>query len=985
MLRPVGRLSTGLGRLGRLGIQKGIQPPVRTPCNSNEARARAFAGRASRSSREAAKPVETQADQPSEAKEVQNEEPKAQFADGPPKGLLVLPLLRKPAFPLFKQTLQVSEPEVIDILKTYRSKGQGQGEYIGGFMVKNAAGSEPPKAHGSSEPSGLRRDAGKVESVSQLEEVGTVLQVLDLTAFTNSAGGQITVMPKHRIRRTGILAQSTPYVPLPVVLHQSLEPIKVENVEETKAALAQLAALLKKVINASPLLREQHEQVFQHFDMEDPVKAADLAAGLSTADRSELQAVLEETDLSSKLQKVTALLQQDLSMVKLQSEVKSKVEEKVVKEQKHKILMDQMRQIQKELGIEKDEKQTLTTQFRDALKEKVVPEEVQKVIDNEIAKLNSLEPSSPEFNVCRTYLEWLTCLPWGKFTSENRDIKKAESILDEDHYGLEDVKERILEHIAVSFLKDSTQGKIMCLVGPPGVGKTSVGKSVARALGRKFYRFSVGGMNDVVEIKGHRRTYVGAMPGKLIQCLKSTGCSNPVVLIDEIDKLGRDMRGDPSSALLEVLDPEQNSSFRDHYLDVPVDLSNILFLSTANVLDTIPGPLLDRMEIIRLAGYVYEEKLAIASKYLIPQTEEQSGIGTERLNLQEEALQKMIKDYAREAGVRNLRQLLEKVSRKVALDLVRKKKSTPEVEQAPALINLENLSTYIGQPLHVSERLYDGTPPGVVMGLAWTANGGATLYVEARGRLPCGRVQGGMASLKAESWKDGKKTNGGGHMQVTGQLGAVMSESSSISLTYARLFMRELDPENTFLDAANIHLHVPEGATPKDGPSAGVTMTSALLSCALERPLKADVAMTGELTLMGKVLKVGGIKEKVIAARREGVTTLVLPRQNEAEYMEIKEYLRAGMTAHFVDHFDDVYSLIFDGNEVPKLPGTSRGLPVISVEPPAAPEDQATKETEMPEMPNEEPVTGKLKILPTPMPGMPGQRSEVPSSLAKSS
>ncbi|CAK9074315.1 unnamed protein product [Durusdinium trenchii] len=468
------------------------------------------------------------------------------------------------------------------------------------------------------------------------------------------------------------------------------------------------------------------------------------------------------------------------------------------------------------------------------------------------------------------------------------------------------------------------------------------------------------------------------MPGKLIQCLKSTGCSNPVVLIDEIDKLGRDMRGDPSSALLEVLDPEQNGSFRDHYLDVPVDLSNILFLSTANMLDTIPGPLLDRMEIIRLAGYVYEEKLAIASKYLIPQTEEQSGIGTERLNLQEEALQKMIKDYAREAGVRNLRQLLEKVSRKVALDLVRKKKSAPNVEQGPALINLENLSTYIGQPLHMSDRLYIGTPPGVVMGLAWTANGGATLYVEARGRLPCGRVQGGMASLSAESAK-GESKPGSGHMQVTGQLGSVMSESSSISLTYARLFMRELDPTNTFLDVANIHLHVPEGATPKDGPSAGVTMTSALLSCALERPLLADVAMTGELTLMGKVLKVGGIKEKVIAARREGVKTLLLPLQNEADYMEIKEYLRDGLTAHFVDHFDDAYRLMFDPKEVPSLK-SSRGLPVITVQPPTIEKAEEPVEIKIHKMP-EETDTG-LKITPLPR-GLPS-RSEVPSSLAKS-
>jgi len=538
-------------------------------------------------------------------------------------------------------------------------------------------------------------------------------------------------------------------------------------------------------------------------------------------------------------------------------------------------------------------------------------------------------------------LEWLTVLPWGHTTEENKDIQKAEGILNEDHYGLEDVKERILEHIAVSFLKESVQGKIMCLVGPPGVGKTSVGKSIARALDRKFYRFSVGGMHDVAEIRGHRRTYVGAMPGKLIQCLKITQSSNPVVLIDEIDKLGRDYRGDPSSALLEILDPEQNSAFRDHYLDVPVDLSRVLFVCTANVIDTIPGPLLDRMEVIRIAGYVFEEKVAIANKYLIPQTEEQSGIGSDRLELKEEALHKMITDYAREAGVRQLRKLLEKVSRKVALKLVRK----PDEDQTKAEINTENLTQYIGQPLHLSDRLYaKGTPPGVIMGLAWTAMGGATLYVEARGRLPrrSGATDSNDDSSQAgsDSTSSGDSGGGGltGSMHVTGQLGSVMSESSAVALTYARLFMREFNPSNHYLDDARIHLNVPEGAVPKDGPSAGVTMASSLVSLAMNQPIRQDLAMTGELTLTGKVLKVGGIKEKVIAARREGVETLLLPRHNEADYTELKDYLRAGLTAHFIDHYDDVYRLAFDESQVLPLPGPSRGLPVVSVTTPLAPE-----------------------------------------------
>eukprot|EP00933_Yihiella_yeosuensis_P034053 TRINITY_DN27606_c0_g1_i1.p1 TRINITY_DN27606_c0_g1~~TRINITY_DN27606_c0_g1_i1.p1 ORF type:complete len:953 (+),score=234.19 TRINITY_DN27606_c0_g1_i1:252-2861(+) len=793
----------------------------------------------------------------------------------------------------------------------------------------------------------LRRDAGRVGSVRELEEFGTMLKVVKLTQYPNIPGGQLVVMPKQRVRRTRLVSQPSPHVPLAAVgFEQVIEPQVRKDDPDERMMHAELVSTFKKLISASALHRDRCEEVQQYFDTANTIKLCDLAAGISMADRKELQDVLSEPGLKERMKKVRGILERDLEFVKVQSEVKSQVEEKVSKEQKTKMLLEQMHQIQKELGIEKDEKQTLSTQFREAIADKELPEEISKVIDTELAKLNSLEPSSSEFNVCRTYLEWLTALPYGKFQEENRDIVKAEAILDEDHYGLDDVKERILEHIAVSFLKKNVQGKIMCLVGPPGVGKTSIGKSVARALDRKFYRFSVGGMHDVAEIRGHRRTYVGAMPGKLIQCLKQTGCSNPVVLIDEIDKLGRDMRGDPSSALLEVLDPEQNSSFRDHYLDVPVDLSNVLFLCTANVLETIPGPLLDRMELIRIAGYVFEEKMAIASKYLIPQTQEQSGIAADKLNLEEEALKKIIDEYAREAGVRHLRQLLDKVSRKVALNVVRAKE-----DQGPIPITAENLTKYIGQPLHLSDKLFvGGTPPGVVMGLAWTAMGGATLYVESRGRLPCGRVRGGVACLGLEGQPaqvvnklPPSASSGGltGHMQVTGQLGSVMTESSSISLTHARLFLRELDPNNTFLDEAKIHLHVPEGATPKDGPSAGVTMLSALVSLALDTPLKADLAMTGELTLMGKVLKVGGIKEKVIAARREGVKTLLLPRNNEADYVELKEYLRAGITAHFVDHFDDVYRLAFNQEKVPPLEKPSRGLPVVTVVTPAAMAEEA--------------------------------------------
>lgn len=877
--------------------------------------------------------------------------------------LFALPLFRKPAFPGFYQIVQVSDPKVLDFLVALRKNNQG--DYLGGFLTKKQPektfeeAAQEPFQKGSSglTSQNLRRDAGRVNSAAELEEIGTVLQVINLTPYPNMEGGQVVVMPHRRIRRTRVVSGPSPNVALAAVAVEYLdEPEVPKDNEEIKALRLEIVAKMKELLKTSFLYKEQFEQVIKFYDLDNPVKLADLVAGMSLAQRDELQAVLVEDNLLERLRKVLTIAQKDIAFARLQSKVKSQVEEKVGKDQKKLMLMEQMKQIMKELGIEKDEKQTLATEFNDAIKDKTVPPDVMKVIETELAKLSQLEPSSSEFNVCRTYLEWLTCLPWSQYTEDNKDIGRAEQILNEDHYGLEDVKERILEHIAVCFLKASTQGKIICMVGPPGVGKTSISKSIARALDRKFFRFSVGGLHDVSELRGHRRTYVGAMPGKLIQCLKNCQSSNPVILIDEIDKLGRDMRGDPSSALLEILDPEQNSTFRDHYLDVPVDLSNVLFVCTANVLDTIPGPLLDRMEVIRIAGYVFEEKLAIANQYLVPQTQEQSGIGPDKLTLEEKALKKMIDEYARESGVRHLRQLLEKVSRKVALNIVRSKDEDQEKKEA-TVIGPDNLSKFIGQPQHVSDRLFaSATPPGVVTGLAWTSMGGATLYVEARGRLPLGGVQFGAvqkadditigAGNNADQIDDDSKNDavpgaesgsGGGvsgSLQVTGRLGSVMNESSSISLTYARLFLRELSPSASFLDKAHIHLNVPEGATPKDGPSAGVTMTTSLLSLALDKPVRSNLAMTGELTLTGKVLKVGGIKEKVIAARRENIQTVLLPRQNEADYVELKEYLRAGMTAHFIDHYDDIYRLAFEEADVPKLK-KPRGLPAKTIVTPA--------------------------------------------------
>jgi Lon-like ATP-dependent protease len=925
--RPLGRPPKGLsarafgGRSSNSGGRKGPEPPaekeVAVEAETVEAKTAAAASSTS-----------------STAKTGPDGKEKPAF--------FALPLYRKPTFPGFYQVVQVGEQEVLDFLTSLRKNGQG--EYIAGFMTKKELeqGSEEAGQTGSSSvPPGtlapssqnLRRDSGRVNSVDELEEVGTVLQVINMTPHPNVAGGQVVVMPHRRIRRKRTVSHASPNVPLPAVAVEYLEEPEVPKEDQKLRAVHQeIVATMKELLKTSHLYKDQFEQVIRFYDLENPVKLADLVAGMSFANRTELQEVLQETDLFQRLEKVLYIVKKDLEATKLQSEMKTQIEENISKTQRKHMLMEQMKQIQKELGIQKDNKETLIEQYREAVKDKTLPEEANKVLEAELQKLQTLEPSSSEFNVCRTYLDWLTPLPWGETTKDNADICKAEEILNEDHYGLEDVKERILEHIAVTFLKGSVQGKIMCLVGPPGVGKTSIGKSIARALDRKFYHFSVGGLHDVAELRGHRRTYVGAMPGKLIQCLKITKSSNPVVLIDEIDKLGRDMRGDPASALLEILDPEQNNSFRDHYLDVPVDLSQVLFVCTANILDTIPGPLLDRFEVIRIAGYVHEEKMAITQKYLLPQIMESTGVGKENVDLDEVVVSKIITDYAREAGVRQLKKLLEKVSRKVALNMVRHKGKEGEQMEKES-ITTENLTKYIGQPLHLSERLYPfGPPVGVVMGLAWTSLGGAHLFIEATGRLPLRALDTSDDTEKEE----GKRRGGGmgGPMKVTGQLGKVMTESSDISLTYARLFVRELSSKSSFLEDAHIHLNVPEGATPKDGPSAGVTMTSALLSLALGEPVKSDMAMTGELTITGKVLRVGGIKEKVIAARRENITTLILPRQNEADFSELKEYLRTGITAHFVDHYDDVYRLAFDTEAVPQLSRPSLGQSMVTIEPP---------------------------------------------------
>lgn len=705
---------------------------------------------------------------------------------------------------------------------------------------------------------------------------------------TTAVGGKAADTDKETLT-----APSSP--PVLIVEVENVKQPAYKQTEEVKALTQEIIKTLRDIITMNPLYRESLQQMLHQNQrvVDNPIYLCDLGASLSAGEPNELQKILEETDIPQRLLLALALLKKELELSRLQQKIGREVEEKVKQQHRKYILQEQLKVIKKELGIEKDDKDAIGEKYREKLKDKTVPDSIKTVIDEELTKLNFLESHSSEFNVTRNYLDWLTSLPWGVISPENLCLDKATEILNHDHYGMEDIKKRILEFIAVSSLKGTTQGKILCFHGPPGVGKTSIAKSIARALNREYFRFSVGGMTDVAEIKGHRRTYVGAMPGKLIQCLKKTKTENPLVLIDEVDKIGKGYQGDPSSALLELLDPEQNANFLDHYLDVPVDLSRVLFICTANVIDTIPEPLRDRMELIEMSGYVAEEKVAIARQYLIPQAMMDCGLTEKQINITEDALNVLIRSYCRESGVRNLQKQIEKVIRKVAFRLVKK-----EGSEFP--VNAENLTTFLGKQVFSSDRMYKTTPPGVVMGLAWTAMGGSSLYIETSRR-----------HIRAD-----KPETNTGTLHLTGNLGDVMKESAQIALTVARNFLYTHAPNNKFLEQEHIHLHVPEGATPKDGPSAGVTIITALISLATGKPVRPDVAMTGEVSLKGKVLTVGGIKEKAIAARRSGVTCLILPADNKKDFEELPNFITDGLEVHFANDYDDVFKIAFDDPEL---------------------------------------------------------------------
>lgn len=649
--------------------------------------------------------------------------------------------------------------------------------------------------------------------------------------------------------------------------------------DDVKAYAMAIIAAIKELLPLNPLYSEELKQYIGNFNPSEPSLLADFAAAITSASGDKLQEILETLPLQSRMSKVLELLKHEKEVAALQTQITDQVNDKVSENQREFFLKEQMKIIKKELGLTKDDRTSDEERFQARMDEREPPEHVLRRFEEEMEKLRVLESGSPEYAVTRNYLDWITAIPWGQSSQDNLDLGHARDQLDAHHNGLEDVKKRIIEFLAVGAFKGEMDGSILMLSGPPGVGKTSIGRSIADALGRKFYRLSLGGMRDEAEIKGHRRTYIGAQPGKLVQALKEVDVENPVIMLDEIDKMGASYQGDPGSALLEVLDPEQNHAFLDHYLDLRVDLSKVLFICTANQVDSIPPALLDRMENIRLSGYIAEEKLEIARNHLWPRLLERHGAKPGQIRINEAALKFVIEGYSREAGVRQLEKHLATLIRKSIVEML-------DSERQRYRLTRGEVQEMLGQPRYRNEK--PNREKGVATGLAWTSHGGVTLAIE---------------SSKVHTLNRGFK--------VTGQLGDVMTESADIAYSYVQSHLRDFECDLDFFDLSMVHLHVPEGSTPKDGPSAGITMATALVSLARQERIRRPMAMTGELTLTGRVLPVGGIREKVIAARRVKIHELILPFDNKSDYDALPDYLRSGLTAHFVRNYREVFELVF--------------------------------------------------------------------------
>lgn len=702
---------------------------------------------------------------------------------------------------------------------------------------------------------------------SEIHKVGTIASIMRMLKL---ADGRVKILVQGLSKgEVDIFTRERPF--FEVKIRKVIEPTLQEVPIEVEALMRTAKEKIEQILNLKNL---PPEIVMVTDNISDPGVLADLVASNLRLKIDESQAILEIFDPIERLKKVNDLLSRELELSTMQARIQNQAKEEMSKTQRDYFLREQLKQIQQELG-EGDERAEEMNEVRKQIDKAKMPPEVKKEADKQLRRLEQMHPESSEASLVRTYLDWLVDLPWSKKTKDNLNIKKAKQVLDEDHYNLEKIKERILEYLAVNKLRKKLKGPILCFVGPPGVGKTSLGRSIARALGRNFVRVSLGGVRDEAEIRGHRRTYVGALPGRIIQGIKQAGSNNPVFMLDEIDKVGADFRGDPSAALLEVLDPEQNHAFSDHYLNLPFDLSNTLFICTANLLDPVPAALADRMEVIQLSGYTNEEKLEIARKYLIPRQFEDNGLSAKTIEISDDAMLRIIGEYTKEAGLRNLEREIASICRKVARKVAEGKTELTRITRA-------NVHSFLGAPKFLPEAEQEHHEIGVTTGLAWTSAGGEILYVE--------------ASL----------SKGRGNLTLTGQLGEVMKESAQAAVSYARAHAKKLDIEEDFYQKLDIHIHVPAGAIPKDGPSAGITMATALISALTKRAVSRDVAMTGEITLRGRVLPIGGLKEKALAAFRAGIKTIIIPERNEKDLDEVPKVLRRKLQWVLAESMSDV-------------------------------------------------------------------------------
>jgi ATP-dependent Lon protease len=785
-----------------------------------------------------------------------------------PERLPILPLHETALYPKMVLPLVVMQGDSIKLVDEAMQKDR----IIGLLVAKPEApanGAPEEEETPSETPQESERAFDPRENLSQ---VGTSAMILKM-AKTQDNQTQMLVQGISRFRVTGF-DQEKPY------LIARVEHIKEQSAEgkEIEALMTNLVNTFNRVVELSPGMPSEVAAMAKAIN--EPGTLANMVASTLNVDAQKKQTVLEIDDLKKRLRAVIRMVNEQLEILELGNKIQSQVKGDMEKSQREYYLRQQLKAIREELG-ETDDTNVELEEYRTKIMEGDLPEEARKEAERELNRLAKMHPSSAEYTVATTYLDWVTSLPWHKSTEDNLDIKAARAILDEDHFGLEKAKRRIVEHLAVRKLNPETKGPILCFVGPPGTGKTSLGRSVARAMGRKFWRISLGGVRDEAEIRGHRRTYVGAMPGRIIQAVRRCGANNPVFMLDEIDKLGSDFRGDPSSALLEVLDPEQNFSFSDHYLDVPFDLSRVMFITTANVLDTIPPPLLDRMEVLEMVGYTLEEKIKIAKRYLIPRQREAHGLKARQIKITSGAIKRIIGGYTREAGLRNLEREIAAICRGVAAKVA-------QGDADRVSVGVDDVAEYLGPVKLTSEAKARTATPGVAMGLAWTPTGGELLFIEA-------------TAMKGQKG-----------LTLTGQLGDVMKESATAALSYIRTHAKRLKIDEDFFGNHDLHIHVPAGAIPKDGPSAGVTMLTALVSLVTNRRIKKDLAMTGEITLRGQVLPVGGIKEKVLGAHRAGIKTLILPAANEKDLIDVPDNVKEGIVFHFVSKMQEVLNIALE-------------------------------------------------------------------------